>query len=132
MRPSSRDQSALTSQTGCHVRTLDALLEHGGLEDSVSRSDLDLGDWVKVTTRNSVYSLRCLGENLYSVSGGWFDHCGMSPSTVTVNGCTWGGSAIKHDIVAAPGLFLEFANGVKTTRIRSVEVVRCEIPSDRM
>ena len=29
-------------------------------------------------------------------------------------------------IVAAPGLFLEFSNGVKTTRIRRVVIVRSE------
>ena len=45
------------------------------------------------------------------------------PGIVGINGCTWGGSVIHSDILAAPGLFLEFANGVTTTRIRSVFVV---------
>jgi hypothetical protein len=39
---------------------------------------------------------------------------------VRINGCTWGGRAICEEIIAAPGLFLEFANGVTTTRIKSV------------
>ena len=38
-------------------------------------------------------------------------------------GCTWGGSAIKEDIVAARGLFLEFGNHVITTRIQNVRVI---------
>ena len=38
----------------------------------------------------------------------------------------WGGSAIKHDIVAACGLFLEFGNWVITTRIQKIRVIRRE------
>ena len=84
----------------------------------------DLGDTVLVETRNSTYSLRSLGTDLFAVSGGWFLQNSESTQRVRVNGCTWGGTALKHDIVAAPGLFLEFGNGVKTTRIRSVQVIR--------
>jgi hypothetical protein len=63
---------------------------------------------------------------LYSVSGGWFDREGVSPQKMTINGCTWGGSAINLDLVAAPGLFLEFGNQVLTTRIQHVRVIRRE------
>jgi hypothetical protein len=42
------------------------------------------------------------------------------------NGCTWGGSAIKQDIVAALGLRLEFGNSVRTARIREVRVILAE------
>ncbi len=35
-----------------------------------------------------------------------------------------GGSVIKHDIVAACGLRLEFGNRVVTSRIRAVRVIR--------
>ena len=59
-----------------------------------------------------------------NVVHGWFDRHGDGPSVVTVNGCTYGGSLIRHDVVAAPGLFLEFGNRVSTTRIREVRVAR--------
>ncbi len=106
------------------VRTLEAIVKHAQGVPAVQRGDLNLGDWVVVTTRNSTYSIRVLGNNLYSVSGGWFDQRNLSPQRIAVNGCTWGGTAIKNDIVAAPGLFLEFANRVKTTRIQEVKVLR--------
>lgn len=106
------------------VRTLDAIVKHAKGVSAVQRQDLNLGDWVVVTTRNSTYSLRVLGDNEYAVSGGWFDTKRLSPLRIAVNGCTWGGTAIKNDLVAAPGLFLEFGNRVKTTRIREVRVFR--------
>ena len=48
----------------------------------------------------------------------------LSSMAVPINGCTYGGSAIQHDVVAAPGLFLEFGNNVSTTRIQNVSLVR--------
>jgi hypothetical protein len=92
--------------------------------DSVRKSDLHCGDCVIVTTRNSVYTIYCLGDGQYSVSGGWFDREGVSPTTISINGCTWGGSAIHSEIVAARGLFLEFGNQVVTTRIQNVRILR--------
>ena len=53
---------------------------------------------------------------------------GGAPIVVTVNGCTYGGSAIRHDVVAGRGLFLEFGNNVLTTRIRSFDVFRGSDP----
>jgi len=79
---------------------------------------------VLVNTLNSQYSIHVLGGGLYSVSGGWFDRKGLAPATLTINGCTWGGRAIKADVVAAAGLCLEFGNDVITTRIRHVRVIR--------
>ena len=46
---------------------------------------------VQVRTLNSTYSLQVLGNDLYSVSGGWFDHEGLSPFKTDINGCTWAG-----------------------------------------
>ncbi|HLF95114.1 MAG TPA: hypothetical protein VJB14_16720 [Planctomycetota bacterium] len=94
--------------------------------DGVRKRDLSQGDWVLVTTKNSVYVICALGNDLYQVSGGYFDRKGLSPATTTINGCTWGGSAIKVDIVAGPGLFLEFGNRVLTTRIRSFRLIPAE------
>lgn len=104
------------------ARTLGAIVEHAGDIQPVLKSDLAGGDWVVVVTKNSTYSICFLGGESYSVAGGWFDQNCSAPLTVTINGCTWGGSAIKSDILAAPGLFLEFGNRVRTTRIQQVTV----------
>ena len=103
----------------------DITAQSSGL-DAVPKAGLALGDRVIVTTRNSVYDLWSLGDGLFRVSGGWFDREHDRPSTIAVNGCTWGGRALYEEIVAAPGLFLEFANGVMTTRIQKVELVRSD------
>ena len=108
------------------VRTLGAIVAQTSGLEAVRKRDLCCGDWVLVTTKNSVYSICVMGGDSYSVSGGWFDREGVSPQKTTINGCTWGGSAIKNDIVAALGLFLEFGNQVLTTRIQHVRVIRCE------
>ncbi len=115
-----------TNGSGIGVRTLGALVKQAHQFESVRKRDLFAGDWVLVTTKNSVYSIFVLGDGRYSVSGGWFDREGLSPQTTTINGCTWGGSAIKDDIVAARGLFLEFGNRVMTTRIQNFRVIRAD------
>ena len=85
------------------ARTLGAIVEHAGDIQPVLKSDLDHGDWIVVVTKNSTYSICYLGGESYSVAGGWFDQNNSAPLTVSINGCTWGGSAIKSDILAAPG-----------------------------
>lgn len=100
------------------------LAAHAEQLSSIKRCDLGIGDWVAVRTRNSWYSLFHLGDGAFLVSGGWFDQQGMAPAAVGVMGCTWGGTAILPDVVACPGLFIEFANGVTTTRVREVHLVR--------
>lgn len=104
--------------------SLDALARQAGSLQGVRRPDLDCGDGVIVTTRNSSYVIISLGNGKFRVSGGWFDRNGASPAVTTINGCTWGGSALKPDLIASPGLFLEFGNRVLTTRIRAVRVMR--------
>lgn len=106
------------------ARPLDALMALGARLPTVRRADLHAGDRVIVATRNSTYSLYVLEDGSFWAEGGWFDRNGPSPQRVQVNGCTFGGRAIKTDIVAAPGLFLEFDNLVTTTRIRDAKVVR--------
>ncbi len=123
--PDDRSRDRGPGQDGNWARTLGAISEHAGCHDAVRRADLGFGDQVIVRTRNSVYSLWSLGDGTFAVSGGWFDRQDGTPVTVTVNGCTYGGSAIRHDVVAARGLFLEFGNRVSTTRIQDVRVVRC-------
>jgi hypothetical protein len=103
--------------------TLDARIEQADELKAVLKRELRSGDWVLVTTKNSTYSICVLGDDQYVVSGGWFDREGVSPQEISITGCTWGGSAIKEDIVAARGLFLEFGNHVITTRIQHVRVI---------
>lgn len=108
------------------VNDLQAIVEHSRSLEEVRKNELRSGDRVLVTTMNSLYIIWVLGEGHYWVCGGWFDRQGMSPKKVGINGCTWGGSAIKRDIIAACGLRLEFGNRVLTSRIRRVSVVRAE------
>lgn len=105
-------------------RTLGAIVEHTGTLREVPKAELHPGDWVEVTTLNSTYSIHVLEDGFYSISGGWFDREGLSPFRTTIAGCTWGGSAIKLDIVAACGLHLEFGNRVVTSPIRKVCVMQ--------
>lgn len=103
--------------------TLDSFVEQTSWVDSILKRDLAWGDSVFVVTRNSTYSISPAGDGSYWVSGGWFDRQSSQPVKIAINGCTGGGTAIKHDVLAAPGLFLEFGNGVLTTRIQQVRLV---------
>jgi hypothetical protein len=106
------------------AQTLEAITSHARFLEEVRKEDLRSGDRVMVTTWNSLYTLWALGDKHFWVWGGWFDRQGTSPQRVRINGCTWGGSAIKQDIIAAPGLRLEFGNRVLTTPIRNVRLIR--------
>lgn len=94
----------------------------------VRKNQLKSGDQVILKTHNSTYIIRVDADGKYIVSGGWFDKNNMSPTKTTINGCTWGGSVIKTDIVAACGLFLEFGNRLKTSRIKEIIIfpVTCQ------
>ncbi|HEY7575854.1 MAG TPA: hypothetical protein VIB08_11855 [Thermoanaerobaculia bacterium] len=98
---------------------------------SVRKTDLRRGDRIRVETENSVYDIAVLEDSTYSISGGWFDRQGISPVRISIAGCTWGGTVIKNDIVAACGLHLEFGNRVVTSRIREVHVIRDGIDAAR-
>lgn len=86
----------------------------------VYKVSLRVGDYLLVKTCNSIYTTRVDSEGWFSISGGWFDKKGKSPMRVRINGCTWGGSAIKINIAAACGLCLEFSNRVVTSPIRKI------------
>jgi hypothetical protein len=105
-------------------RTLDALVRHAPAIAGVWSRDVQPGDWVVVRTRNSVYSLMALGDGRYRVAGGWFTVHGCDNLAIRIAGCTWGGCAIHTGVVAAPGMWLEFGNGVRTTCIREVRLLR--------
>jgi len=108
------------------VQTLATRVKQAQSLDEIRKQDLHAGDRVLVTTRNSLYKIWVLAEGVYRVSGGWFDLQRVSPQRMAINGCTWGGSAIKQDILAACGLRLEFGTTVRTTRIREVRVIQAE------
>ena len=94
--------------------------------EAVWRSSLQFGDRITVVTRNSVYTLIAIENDVFIISGGWFDQQSASPARVAVAGCTCGGTAINRKIIAAPGLHLEFGNRVLTTEIQRVVVERFE------
>lgn len=121
--------AASSASSNLAAPTLETITLEAGRVEQIRKCDLRWGDWIVVRTRNSVYTLRMLDDEYFAVSGGWFDQQELSPHSVTVNGCTWGGSAIKQDIIAAPGLCLEFGNRVMTSRIRQVRVLRGESAS---
>ncbi len=105
-------------------RTVGAILAQLRIARPIRKADLVLGDQLLVKTENSVYSITVMEGSVYSVQGGWFDRHGLSPIQTAIAGCSWGGSVIKVDIVAALGLSLEFGNRVRTSPIRSVLLVR--------
>ena len=108
--------------TGIH--TLDRMTAAAPDVPGVRGRDVHVGDVVIVRTKNSVYSLVATGEGRFRVTGGWFAAHGPGTSSVRVLGCTWGRCAILTGMVAAPCMFVEFDNGVRTTRVREVRLIR--------
>ena len=103
--------------------TLSSLVEHAERLHQILKNDLRLGDQLYIITANSRYHVRVAEDDWYLVSGGWFDRKGIAPARTRIAGCTWGGSALKVDVVAACGLCVEFGNRVVTSPVRSVIVV---------
>ena len=99
---------------------IDNLAEAAGVVGGVRRQDIEIGDRIIVSTKNSVYSLTARADGSFEVSGGWFEREGKGAARVEILGCTAGGHALFSDHIAAPGLFMEFADGLRTTRIRTV------------
>jgi len=106
------------------VRPLELLTEAADRLDGVRRAELGPGDRLLVATRNSIYALTARSDGRFDACGGWFERAGRSGEDVGVVGCTAGGSALFTRIVAAPGLFLEFDDGTRTTRIQRVRLLR--------
>lgn len=86
----------------------------------VYKHKLQPGDHIFLKTLYSIYSIKVVNDCEYLVSGGWFDLQKISPQKLNIRGCTWGGSAIKTDIIAACGLCVEFSNNLVTSRISKV------------
>jgi hypothetical protein len=105
---------------------IDELAAAAGEAAGVRRRDLSPGDRVIVSTRNSVYAVTARSDGAFDVSGGWFERHGVGPTTIEILGCTAGGHALLTEHIAVPGLFLEFADGLRTTRIRNVRRIQTE------
>jgi hypothetical protein len=100
---------------------IDGLAELAVRVGGVRRRDLAPGDRVIVSTKNSIYSLTAQVDGSYLVSGGWYEREGHGPTRTRIAGCTAGGRALFTEHIAAPGLFMEFEDGLRTTRIRKVQ-----------
>ncbi len=106
--------------------SLDAILRSSDRVPRVRRDDAREGDWLLVKTRNSLYTIHLGNGGGCRVWGGWFDRRGKSPMETTVAGCTWGGSVIKVDLLAAIGLRIEFGNRLITTEAVRITLFRRE------
>ncbi len=110
--------------SGVFARTLTKLANAAHRLDGVWKRDTRHGDWIVAKTKNSTYTLAVQNDLSVVVTGGWFAGVPSDESRVQVSGCTWGGSAILTGMLAAPGMCIEFSNGVRTTRVRDVQVIR--------
>ena len=109
------------------AQSLERLASAASVVDGVRAGDLEPGDCLVIRTRNSLYVLRLNPDGTFDAEGGWFSREDASGRAQRVAGCTWGGSAILTRMIAAPGMFLEFGNRVRTTRIREVRHLRCAV-----
>ena len=108
--------------------SLDQLASKAPELDGVREADVEIGDWIIVRTKNSTYALRVNGDGTFDATGGWFRKHPRDGERLRVAGCTWGGSALLTGVIAVPGMCLEFANRVTTTRIREVRHIRAVAP----
>lgn len=117
-----------SAPSGHWVPTLETRLHQLDWLAMLRKADLVPGSLVEIQTTYSVYELLVLDQHEFLVSGGWFDKEALSPYHVRINGCTWGGSAIKHDIIAGAMMHIEFSLGdrtiVTTSHVRGWKVYR--------
>jgi hypothetical protein len=108
------------------AHSLSNLTDHASQAVGVRRSDLGVGDVLVMYTKNSVYSARFLEDGSFAVSGGWFSVHHNSEVQTRIAGCTWGGKCIHQELVASPGMRVEFGNRVLTSVLQ--RVVRIPAP----
>ncbi len=102
------------------IRHLGALVKQAAEASGVRRKDLGTGDVLLLYTQNSIYKVKVVSPNRFSVSGGWFDQFDESGVETSIVGCTWGGSSIHRDFVASCGMRVEFGNRVLTSILQRV------------
>ena len=105
-------------------QSLDRLASAAAVVDGVRVGDLEPGDCLFVKTRNSLYALRLNDDGTFDAEGGWFSRQDRPAAAGGWLAARWGGSALMTRMIAAPGMFLEFDNRVRTTRIREVRHLR--------
>jgi len=110
------------------VHTLDRLSSSAPRLEGVRAGDVQPGDALVIRTLNSIYILHANGDGTFNAEGGWFARERQTGERVRVVGCTFGGSVLLTRMLAAPGMFLEFDNHVRTTRIREVQHLRPTVP----
>jgi len=103
---------------------LSDVVHHSDKIKHVLKDNLDQWDYLLVKTNNSLYKIKKVDQKLYEISGGWFDKKGLSPSKMIIRGCTWGGSVIHINMLAACGLRMEFGNNVITSPVNQIIVIR--------
>ena len=113
-------------RTRAHLLT--DLTQHASVAVGVRRAEVGPGYVLVLYTQNSVYSARCLGNGMFAVSGGWFETEGQPEVLTSIAGCTWGGKCIQQDLVASPGMRVEFGNRVLTSVLKRV----VKIPASMM
>lgn len=102
------------------AHSLANLTEHASRVEGVRRDEMCVGDVLLMYTQNSVYSARLLVNGMFLVSGGWFSLNGSQELVLGISGCTWGGKCILTDLVASPGMRVEFSNRVVTSLVKRV------------
>jgi hypothetical protein len=107
-----------------HGFILNTIVQNSDKIKHISKDNLGEQDYLIVKTSNSLYTIKKVDEKLYEISGGWFDKKGLSPSKMIIRGCTWGGSVIHINMLAACGLCLEFGNNVITSPVNQIIVIR--------
>jgi len=90
----------------------------------IFRDSVRFGDLIEVTTKNSTYMLFVVDSRNFLASGGWFERKGRVPTRVQIPGCTWGGSAIKLDVIAVRGLCIEFQDKAVTSKVLRMKIHR--------
>ena len=102
------------------AQELSALVKNASDAEGVRRGELNLGDVLLLYTQNSIYTVRVVAPNRFSVTGGWFDTNDSHGLVTTIVGCTWGGSSVHRDFVASCGMRIEFGNRVLTSILQRV------------
>lgn len=105
------------------IPTLSALAQATEVLPRLKKADLRAGDHVILRTANSEYHIKVVGQDTFVVWGGWFRRKGMDGARVRVTGSTFGGCAVRTDLLAACGLCVEFGNRVVTSRVKSIVVL---------
>ncbi len=105
---------------------LDKIVQSTEKLKHVSKASFNLWDYLFVKTRNSLYTIRKIEDTYFEVSGGWFDKKGLSPSRLMIRGCSYGGSTLHINMLAACGLRMEFGNNLITSPVNQIIVIKAE------